>query len=480
MSTSSLDLENSEVTAPSQELTLSKTFTLVSSRKFFPDIMHAQTRCYDPSESYDGMTGMFACHRAETRILHLRLPFPIAVRDCRVPSKLPVAHTRQHRASFQIPYAISCENGIEGCFYFRENALCATLEDSDAEISEASSLGASLVVAAGRKRVRPSSEGENDSPPFKMQRITAKSPTSGDTPCHFTKVLYLSAHTPTIASAAPGHVRQRADTGVPPAAGPLIDFNQPGSGIPRPRELLETILDGMTGHHALFIDGILHRDVSVGNISRYRKPRPIECRRLPGFACMTKQDLCRGYLIDGDWQAVRWREDSPARVPGQSGTLSFLSNRLLNSIVKRRPTIHTAIDDLESFLWVLVWVIVHILDHFEDASGEYKAMKECLAASGQDAGTQLCKDGLLRDWEDPVFPKLIDQWWRLSQRVAEELRHSTCLGVIGDRNAGGAAREQAYDQLGALCMNTYEEYLKAGYEFLDGMGDIEVDWPGRE
>jgi hypothetical protein len=44
----------------------------------------------------------------------------------------------------------------------------------------------------------------------------------------------------------------------------------------------------------------------------------------------------------------------------QQGTLPFMSDRLLFSLDKSH-ILHTAVDDLESFIWVLVWSLVHIL-----------------------------------------------------------------------------------------------------------------------
>ncbi|KAH8990484.1 hypothetical protein EDB92DRAFT_746312 [Lactarius akahatsu] len=47
----------------------------------------------------------------------------------------------------------------------------------------------------------------------------------------------------------------------------------------------------------------------------------------------------------------------PRRV--RQGTLPFMSIRLLDEWYLDRPTLHTVVDDLESFLWVLVWSLVH-------------------------------------------------------------------------------------------------------------------------
>jgi hypothetical protein len=53
--------------------------------------------------------------------------------------------------------------------------------------------------------------------------------------------------------------------------------------------------------------------------------------------------------------------------------LPFISLRLLvawQQVVNRgrRPAIHTAVDDLASFLWLLIWVIAHVLKDKETAT----------------------------------------------------------------------------------------------------------------
>ncbi|KAF8487917.1 hypothetical protein F5888DRAFT_1409101 [Russula emetica] len=78
----------------------------------------------------------------------------------------------------------------------------------------------------------------------------------------------------------------------------LLDHRNENGGTPSPGELLETILHAIIGHYNLFDKGILHRDISSGNILRYSKPvwRPA----LDKFGCTRNVNYCRGFLIDGD------------------------------------------------------------------------------------------------------------------------------------------------------------------------------------
>ncbi|KAF8272963.1 hypothetical protein EI94DRAFT_1499358, partial [Lactarius quietus] len=97
--------------------------------------------------------------------------------------------------------------------------------------------------------------------------------------------------------------------------------------------------------------GVLHRDISSGNILRLREP----IKRSPDV----DHKRCCGFLIDGD-HAIQWHEASIGSSLEQSGTLPFMSTHLLNALYSGCRALHTAVDDLESFLWVLVWSLVRI------------------------------------------------------------------------------------------------------------------------
>ncbi|KAH8989962.1 hypothetical protein EDB92DRAFT_809137 [Lactarius akahatsu] len=53
---------------------------------------------------------------------------------------------------------------------------------------------------------------------------------------------------------------------------PLLYTSDVEAGIPSPAELLESILHAMIGHYNLYLGGVLHRDISNGNILRLREP----------------------------------------------------------------------------------------------------------------------------------------------------------------------------------------------------------------
>jgi len=93
--------------------------------------------------------------------------------------------------------------------------------------------------------------------------------------------------------------------------------------------------------------GIMHRDLSAGNIMIVKDKETKEWR---------------GLLID--WDMCRlWRAQGGEARRGRTGTWAFISARLLQSPV---PVPHTLQDDMESAFWVLVYEALLYLKHSMD------------------------------------------------------------------------------------------------------------------
>ncbi|KAL0958907.1 hypothetical protein HGRIS_014225 [Hohenbuehelia grisea] len=112
------------------------------------------------------------------------------------------------------------------------------------------------------------------------------------------------------------------------------------------------MLHAMIGHCALFTEGgYLHRDISNGNILMLSEP--LQSRKIPSILDgIVTDNTCTGILIDGD-VAKKW--GTPASASDRSGTLPFMSARVLYLWVDDFDINHTPIDDLESFGWVLLY-----------------------------------------------------------------------------------------------------------------------------
>ncbi|KAH9884204.1 hypothetical protein C8Q73DRAFT_796322 [Cubamyces lactineus] len=145
------------------------------------------------------------------------------------------------------------------------------------------------------------------------------------------------------------------------------------------KELVTAIRDAILGHRlAMERGGILHRDVSSGNILIVDKPRP--------------DQPCAGVLHDFDYSSItahvprsptaaddtsnppklyrlRLEQDKTADHIGhkeRTGTYYFFAIDLLDPEI--RSPIHQARHDLESFYWVLLWIVLRhtVYTHVKD------------------------------------------------------------------------------------------------------------------
>lgn len=119
------------------------------------------------------------------------------------------------------------------------------------------------------------------------------------------------------------------------------------------------LLGALIGHASLcFQGGILHRDISNSNIMYTAAPFPMSTTDLALHAdFLPNQTLAaapvqlNGFLIDLDY-AVPHGPREPSGAPHRTGTLPFMSIDVLS----HGP--HTYSDDLESFLYVLLWTCI--------------------------------------------------------------------------------------------------------------------------
>jgi serine/threonine protein kinase len=92
------------------------------------------------------------------------------------------------------------------------------------------------------------------------------------------------------------------------------------------------------GHQNLLSHGILHRDISIGNV-------------------LITEDESKGLLIDLD-HAIRINRDQNSGETGSIGTKIFMSIGLLSQRDDQFRQ-HSFMDDLESMFWLLFWICVH-------------------------------------------------------------------------------------------------------------------------
>jgi hypothetical protein len=92
------------------------------------------------------------------------------------------------------------------------------------------------------------------------------------------------------------------------------------------------------GHQRLFNHGILHRDISIGNV-------------------LITEDESKGFLIDLD-HPIRINPNENSGENGRIGTKIFMSIGLLCQRDGQCRQ-HSFMDDLESMFWLLFWICVH-------------------------------------------------------------------------------------------------------------------------
>jgi hypothetical protein len=144
-----------------------------------------------------------------------------------------------------------------------------------------------------------------------------------------------------------------------------------------------------------------------------------------------------------------------------------MSTRLLFALEDGQPTVHTAVDDLESFLWVLVWVLVHILKEFGTTS-DLTVSRLAERLSSYDISVILARESTVRhNWKEVVFGGLVREWLAISQEASSVVEEhvGTDFGSGDDEDL----RQRAFDRLEEYCRTVYMEFIRAGYKHLENI-----------
>jgi len=241
-------------------------------------------------------------------------------------------------------------------------------------------------------------------------------------------------------------------------------------------DMLRAVLHAMLGHYVLYISGWLHRDVSTGNVVLLKTP---ESRRTEKVKDILPEKVqlgdCTGMIIDGD-HAIKWKEQRNDPADSRSGTLPFLSYRLTDTWRHGQRCLHTAIDDLESFIYVLLVAVLEKCGlRLEGLSQEewdiYQAFHEddlkALAIFKQALATKMSMS--LDDNPDQFSPAihlispLIIAWSTEAMKYQSKLRKY-------------AVQPKNRDDYDELCQGAYRFYLEKGFEILESIKDEKHDW----
>ncbi|KAH8997245.1 hypothetical protein EDB92DRAFT_1400769 [Lactarius akahatsu] len=171
-------------------------------------------------------------------------------------------------------------------------------------------------------------------------------------------------------------------------------------------------------------------------------------------------DVCRGFIIDGD-HAIEWRKGATASSLERSGTLPFMSTRLLDAWDLGEPALHTAVDDLESFLWVLIWSLVYIFKKFATMTNLDSIIHRLgHALSSRKFLEIIRKESIADRWTDKVFGDLIRDWLRIPVTSRTDVRElqETSLGLVNDGDTSDA-QKRIFDELDERCGKAYKEFI---------------------
>jgi hypothetical protein len=122
--------------------------------------------------------------------------------------------------------------------------------------------------------------------------------------------------------------------------------------------------------------------------------------------------------------------------------------------------IHTAVDDLESFIWLLSWTLVHILKNYGSKDWGILEMEDNLSSTDLRYNSGKA-EVLMRIWPDAAFGYLMRDWQRIltSARTQVEPLRSAFFKT----SVGSPARNKVCQELEMLCDRVYEQVLKSGF-----------------
>jgi hypothetical protein len=137
-----------------------------------------------------------------------------------------------------------------------------------------------------------------------------------------------------------------------------------------------------------------------------------------------------------------------------------MSLRIVDALIQNESVIRTALDDLESFLWVLIWGIVYASKDIEGAREVNKGIDYMLSAWSGDLRYNKSEQSADTVWKDAVFGDLIKKWMSIfkaaNERNGKLLEHLPSIPTESKWTL-------ACDVLETRFTDVYEEVLKFGF-----------------
>jgi len=162
--------------------------------------------------------------------------------------------------------------------------------------------------------------------------------------------------------------------------------------------MVHAIHASLIAHEAAHKAGVLHRDISAGNIMIVDEGNP---------------NIEHGMLID--WDHSKMVEPvTGARQHARAGTWQFMAAEL----IQHPETPQTFIHDLESAFWVLIWVVVSYMPTNMDAGKRSNFLKDIMSPKVYDKSSSgLEKVNFLWSREVPTVPGVENIGFLLSELI---------------------------------------------------------------
>ncbi|KAL0955611.1 hypothetical protein HGRIS_001846 [Hohenbuehelia grisea] len=129
-------------------------------------------------------------------------------------------------------------------------------------------------------------------------------------------------------------------------------------------ELMRAFRAAITGHEALVDQGILHRDISPGNImiSAESNPTPGEEGFLMDLEFAKFDEIVHVASVEEiphrtTWATPNLSLEFHSNLEQPHGTIQFMASEILESLIQKKPVAHKEHHDLESFAWVFAYVV---------------------------------------------------------------------------------------------------------------------------
>ncbi|KAM5544829.1 hypothetical protein V8D89_001727, partial [Ganoderma adspersum] len=177
------------------------------------------------------------------------------------------------------------------------------------------------------------------------------------------------------------------------------------------KELATAFRDAMIGHRdAMRRGGVLHRDISVGNILIIDDPDEQEqfCGFIHDFDYSSmSRDVPQGDISSLSATALTEllaADDVDEQLKERTGTFLFMSDDLLSPSTDA-PVAHDIRHDIHSFYWVLLWVVLRHTAHNSPGVRGGSTLDSCanVFKQGDSREAASAKRNWFWDWEDLVI-----------------------------------------------------------------------------